>query len=96
MLEFYDAVGVKRIGYLTDNGGQSYKMVRGFFLVLLVSGLERMKKVHQMGGPQFRQMSFIDCGRFANAVGAHCVSAMDATTGIVHMADILRFMEANI
>lgn len=41
-------------------------------------------------------MSYIDCGRFANAVGAHCVSTMGATTGIKPMADILRFMEANI
>lgn len=43
-----------------------------------------------------KEMSFVDCGRFANAVGAHCVSAMGATTGIVDMADILKFMEANI
>lgn len=40
-------------------------------------------------------MSFKDCGRFANAVGTHCVSEMGATTGIKPMADILAFMEAN-
>lgn len=40
-------------------------------------------------------MSFEDCGRFANAVGAHCVSAMGATTGIKNMAEILKFMEEN-
>ncbi len=39
--------------------------------------------------------SFAECGRFANAVGAHCVSAMGATTGIKPMADILKFMEEN-
>lgn len=38
-------------------------------------------------------MTFEECGYFANAVGAHCVSAMGATTGIRPMADILRFME---
>jgi sugar/nucleoside kinase (ribokinase family) len=40
-------------------------------------------------------MTFTECGRFANAVGAHCVSAMGATTGIKPMKDILAFMEAN-
>lgn len=39
--------------------------------------------------------SFSECGRFANAVGAHCVSAMGATTGIKPMEDILKFMEEN-
>ncbi|MBR2878187.1 MAG: carbohydrate kinase family protein [Clostridia bacterium] len=39
--------------------------------------------------------SFAECGRFANAVGAHCVSAMGASTGIKPMADILKFMEEN-
>jgi sugar/nucleoside kinase (ribokinase family) len=38
-------------------------------------------------------MTFEKCGQFANAVGAHCVSAMGATTGIKPMADILKFME---
>jgi len=37
-------------------------------------------------------MTFTDCGRFANAVGAHCVSAMGATTGIKIMKDTLAFM----
>ncbi|MHB0912416.1 MAG: carbohydrate kinase family protein [Armatimonadota bacterium] len=32
-------------------------------------------------------------GRFANAVGAHCVMAMGATTGIKSEAEILAFME---
>ncbi|NLB80646.1 MAG: carbohydrate kinase family protein [Clostridiaceae bacterium] len=39
-------------------------------------------------------MSFTECGYFANAVGAHCVSALGATTGIKPMDDILAFMEA--
>ncbi len=40
-------------------------------------------------------MDFVSCGRFANAVGAHCVSALGATTGIKSMAEILEFMERN-
>ncbi len=40
-------------------------------------------------------MDFISCGRFANAVGAHCVSELGATTGIKSMAEILAFMEVN-
>ena len=42
-----------------------------------------------------KKFSFTECGRFANAVGAHCVSAMGASTGIKPMADILKFMEEN-
>ncbi len=33
------------------------------------------------------------CGRFANAVGTHCVMAVGASTGIRSEAEILRFME---
>jgi sugar/nucleoside kinase (ribokinase family) len=33
------------------------------------------------------------CGRFANAVGAHCVSQIGTTTGIRPIEDILLFME---
>lgn len=33
------------------------------------------------------------CGRFANAVGAHCVTKVGASSGIRPMADILAFME---
>jgi len=40
-----------------------------------------------------KKMTFTDCGRFANAVGAHCVSAIGATTGIKPIEDILAFME---
>lgn len=39
-----------------------------------------------------RGMSFTECGRFANAVGAHCVSEIGATTGIRSINDILAFM----
>ena len=39
--------------------------------------------------------TFEECGRFANAVGAHCVSAQGATTGIKPMEEILKFMEEN-
>ena len=38
--------------------------------------------------------SLAECGRFANAVGTHCVMAKGASTGIKSEADILRFMEA--
>ncbi len=38
-------------------------------------------------------LSFSECGRFANAVGAHCVQAMGATTGIRSYEDIVAFME---
>ena len=37
--------------------------------------------------------SLLDCGRFANAVGTHCIMAKGASTGIKPEADILRFME---
>lgn len=33
------------------------------------------------------------CGRFANAVGTHCVMAVGASTGIKSEAEILRFIE---
>jgi len=33
------------------------------------------------------------CGKFANAVGTHCVMAVGATTGIKSMKEILKFME---
>lgn len=33
------------------------------------------------------------CGRFANAVGAHCVMGVGASTGIKSMQEILKFME---
>jgi sugar/nucleoside kinase (ribokinase family) len=33
------------------------------------------------------------CGKFANAVGTHCVMEVGATTGIKKMEDILKFME---
>jgi len=42
-----------------------------------------------------KEMPFEKCGQFANAVGAHCVSAMGATTGIKPLSDILTFMEVN-
>jgi sugar/nucleoside kinase (ribokinase family) len=35
------------------------------------------------------------CGKFANAVGTHCVMAVGASTGIKKMKDILKFMEEN-
>lgn len=38
-------------------------------------------------------LSFEACGRFANAVGAHCVMAMGATTGIKSFDEIQSFME---
>ena len=37
-------------------------------------------------------LSFTDCGRFANAVGAHCVQAMGATTGIRSYEEIMDFI----
>lgn len=38
-------------------------------------------------------LSFEECGRFANAVGAHCVMSMGASTGIKAYEEIRRFME---
>lgn len=35
------------------------------------------------------------CGRFANAVGAHCVMALGATAGIKPMRDIIAFMKSS-
>ena len=40
-------------------------------------------------------MSFLECGRFANAVGAFCVSSVGATTGIRPFAQIQKFLEKN-
>jgi sugar/nucleoside kinase (ribokinase family) len=37
--------------------------------------------------------SLVDCGRFANAVGTHCIMAKGASTGIKPEAEILKFME---
>jgi len=33
------------------------------------------------------------CGKFANAVGTHCVMAVGASTGIKKLKDIKEFME---
>lgn len=35
------------------------------------------------------------CGRFANAVGAHCVMALGATAGVKPMRDIIAFMNSS-
>ena len=40
-----------------------------------------------------RGKSLYECGKFANAVGAHCVMAQGASTGIKSEAEILQFME---
>jgi len=37
-------------------------------------------------------LSFTECGRFANAVGAHCVQAMGASTGIRSYEEIQEFI----
>lgn len=37
--------------------------------------------------------SFRECAAFANAVGAHCVTEIGASSGIKPMKDILKFME---
>ncbi|MDD6308769.1 MAG: carbohydrate kinase family protein [Clostridia bacterium] len=37
-------------------------------------------------------LSFAECGRFANAVGAHCVMAMGASSGIKSYAEIQEFI----
>jgi len=39
-------------------------------------------------------LSFEECGRFANAVGAHCVMAMGATTGIKSFDEINEFIKS--
>lgn len=39
--------------------------------------------------------SFKECAEFANAVGAHCVMAKGATTGIKSYEEILEFMQKN-
>ena len=39
-------------------------------------------------------LSFEECGRFANAVGAHCVMAKGATTGIKSFEEINAFIES--
>ncbi len=36
---------------------------------------------------------FEQCGRFANAVGTHCIQAVGASTGIPSMEQVLEFME---
>lgn len=41
-------------------------------------------------------MDFISCGRFANAVGTHCIMHTGATTGIKSYSEISKFMEDNI
>ena len=36
---------------------------------------------------------FESCGRFANAVGTHCIQAVGASTGIPSMEKVLEFMK---
>jgi len=40
-----------------------------------------------------RDKSLEDCMTFANATGAHCVTAKGATTGIKTYEEILKFIE---
>ncbi|MGI5959914.1 MAG: carbohydrate kinase family protein [Massiliimalia sp.] len=42
-----------------------------------------------------RGESFLDCARFANGAGAHCVMEKGATTGMKPYEEIKQFMEAN-
>lgn len=42
-----------------------------------------------------RGETFVDCARFANAAGSHCVMARGATTGMKSYEEIKAFMEAN-
>ena len=37
--------------------------------------------------------SFLDCGRFANAAGAHCVMKKGATTGMVSFEELEHYLE---
>lgn len=39
--------------------------------------------------------SYRESGRFANAVGTHCIRAIGASTGIVPISEILKFMDEN-
>ncbi len=39
--------------------------------------------------------SYRESGRFANAVGTHCILEIGASTGIKPIADVLKFMEEN-
>jgi len=40
-------------------------------------------------------LTIVECGKFANAVGAHCVMEKGATTGIKSYEEIREFMEKN-
>jgi len=42
-----------------------------------------------------KELPFVECGRLANAVGAHCVSAKGASTGIVSYDKLCEFIKAN-
>ncbi len=42
-----------------------------------------------------RGADFLDCARFANAAGTHCVMAKGATTGMKSYEEIKKFMEEN-
>lgn len=42
-----------------------------------------------------RGESFLDCARFANGAGTHCIMAKGATTGMKSYEEIKKFMEAN-
>ena len=64
---------------------------------------ERIKPVDTTGaGDSFcagfltavvRGKSLVECGKFGNAVGTHCVMAKGASTGIKSEAEILKFMD---
>ena len=42
-----------------------------------------------------RGQGFLECARFANAAGTHCVMAKGATTGMKSYEEIKKFMEEN-
>lgn len=79
--------------FIKTKDGEKYK----------ISTYERIKPVDTTGaGDSFcagfltalvKGKSLPDCGKFANAVGTHCVMAKGASTGIKSEAEILKFMD---
>ena len=104
MADVFFAHGVKQVVIKTGKNGCYLREARDAAPVYL-STYSHIKPVCTTGaGDSFcagfltalvKGMSFVEAGRFANAVGTHCIMRTGATAGIVTYEQTLKFMAEN-
>ena len=101
MAEFFIGLGAKNVviklgrrgAFFREAGGRSYR----------IAAYEQVKAVDTTGAGDAFCAGYLcglaqgwgmeECGAFANAVAAHCVTQIGASAGIRPMEQIRRFME---